>query len=79
MPRYPANNPLETNLGSPAVTADQLAYQFGGLMGTAIFLLLLSQLIHWIVRKIRRKPKKLFREWLNSWIAGPEISLALCA
>jgi amino acid transporter len=62
------------------MTADQLAYQFGGVIGTIIVLLLLSQLLHWIVRKIRRKPKKLFRDWLRSWIAGPELFLfgALC-
>jgi apolipoprotein N-acyltransferase len=52
-----------------------IAYQLGRLTGTIIFLLLLSQLIHWIVRKIRRKPRKQFRDWLTSWIAGPELFL----
>jgi hypothetical protein len=29
--------------------------------------------IHWVVPKIRRKPKVSFSEWLKSWIAGPEL------
>jgi amino acid transporter len=48
-------------------------YQIGGVLGAATFLLLLSLLVHWIVRKIRRRPRKQFREWLTSWIAGPEL------
>jgi hypothetical protein len=58
-----------------------MTYELGGLTGAIIFLLLLSQLIHWIVRKSRRKPKKTFREWLTTWIAGPALFLFgdLCA
>jgi hypothetical protein len=49
------------------------AYQIGGLFGAIASLLLPVLLIHWIVRKIRRRPRKQFREWLTSWIAGPEL------
>jgi hypothetical protein len=52
-----------------------IAYQFGALTGTIIMFLLLSQLVHWILRKIRRRPRKSFRAWLTSWIAGPELFL----
>jgi hypothetical protein len=38
------------------MTPDQLAYEFG----TIIFLVIITQPVHWIVRKIRRKPMKLF-------------------
>jgi len=50
-----------------------IAYQLGILTGTIVFLLLLNQAIHWLARKILRRPRKQFRQWLTSWIAGPEL------
>ena len=50
-----------------------IAYQLGILTGTIVFLLLLNQAIHWLARKILRRPRRQFRQWLTSWIAGPEL------
>lgn len=52
-----------------------IAYQFGALTATIIIWLLLLQLVHWIVRKIFRRPRKPLLDWLKSWIAGPELFL----
>jgi hypothetical protein len=50
-----------------------IVHAFGTLLGAIIVLFLPSQLVHWIVRKVRRRPRKQFLEWLTSWIAGPEL------
>jgi hypothetical protein len=73
--RRAADNSLyDLGEGIP-MTPDQVGYEFGGFIGAIIIFLLLDQFVHWIVRKIRRKPRKTFRQWLTSWIAGPELLL----
>ena len=48
------------------------AWQQGALLGTIAALLTVSLPIHWIVRKIRRRPRKQFREWLTSALTQSE-------
>ena len=47
--------------------------QIGEAAGFTILLVLILLVAHWIVRKIRRAPKKRFRDWVTSWSAGAEL------
>lgn len=55
---------------------NQMAFQLGEITGITLLLTIFLPLVHWAARKIRRKPKKRLRDWLTSWIAGPEVFFA---
>jgi len=52
------------------------SYQTGEVFGALVVTYLILRLVNGIIRKIRRRPKKTFRQWLTSWIAGPELFLS---
>jgi len=49
------------------MTADKLPYQLGGITSEIILMVIVFQLVHWTVRKIRRRPKMPFRASPPRW------------